>query len=70
MSIIIIVFLMVHKRPSGSCVNHGLQPANLEMKRVIISGLYCIWERTGKTLLTSAVLNMSTIQLIIVLAVL
>jgi hypothetical protein len=64
MSITIIVFVMVHRRPSGSCVNHGLQPAKLVSESVIIYGnrfwTLLHWERTGKTLLTSPILNMST----------
>jgi hypothetical protein len=65
MSITIIVFVKVHKRPSGSCVNHGLQPAELVLGTVIISGKrfwsLLRWERTGKMLLTSPMLNMSTL---------
>jgi hypothetical protein len=56
---------MVYKRPSGCCVNHGLQPAKLLMERVLISGnrfwSLLNWERTGKTLSTSPILNTSTL---------
>jgi hypothetical protein len=65
MSVTIIVFVMVHKMPSGSCVNRGLQPAKLVVERVIISGnrfwSLLHWECTGKTLLTSPILNMFTL---------
>jgi len=65
MSITVIVFVMVHKTPSGSCVNHGLQPAKL-LESFIISGNRFLsllnWERSGKRLLTSPMLNMSTLE--------